>query len=127
MSEANNLPSVKDRDFAASVAADGRTLVATMTGNADLNVKAQLDAFVAALHEEAHRRRVVSVSLDLRRLDFMNSSCLKTLVWWIGKVAEQPADAQYRIVLMSSPSLYWQRRSLNALASLANHLVTVET
>jgi len=41
-------------------------------------------------------------------------------------VQEQTPDGRYRIVFVSSPTVYWQRRSLNALACLANELITVQ-
>ena len=120
------IPPVRDIDFTAEANADGRILAVKLAGNADLNVKAPLDKFLSSVHDEAQRRRVDEVSVDLRRLEFMNSSCLKSFVWWISTVQEQPSNAQYRITFLSSPSMYWQRRSLNALACLAAELVSVQ-
>jgi hypothetical protein len=45
----------------------------------------------------------------------------------VSTVQEQPADAKYRIVFLSSPSVYWQRRSLDALACLAGDIISVQT
>jgi hypothetical protein len=55
----------------------------------------------------------------------MNSSCLKSFVWWISSVHDLAAAHQYRITFVSSPTMYWQRRSLNALAGLAAELVSI--
>jgi hypothetical protein len=65
--------------------------------------------------------------VDVRRLEFMNSSCLDSLAWWISTVEEQPAEDRYRIVFLSSPTVYWQRRSLNALAGMAGDIISVQT
>ena len=65
--------------------------------------------------------------MDLRQLEFMNSSCLKCLMWWVSTVQEQPAEGKYKIEFLSSPSVYWQRRSLDALACLAEDIITVQT
>jgi hypothetical protein len=56
----------------------------------------------------------------------MNSSCLKTFVWWISTIQDLAPGDHYRITFLSSPSMYWQRRSLNALACLAADLVSVQ-
>jgi anti-anti-sigma factor len=116
---------VEDIDFSAKVEADSPTLVVTLTGNADLNVKVELDRFMTAVHEEARRIGAKEVMVDLKELEFMNSSCLKSFVWWISSVQELAAAHQYRITFVSSPSMYWQRRSLSALAGLATELVSI--
>ena len=82
-------------------------------------IRNQLDHFLREVHQEAQRRRAEEVTVDLRQLEFMNSSCLKCLLWWVSTVQEQPTEGKYRIVFLSSPSVYWQRRSLDALACLA--------
>ena len=97
----------------------------TLIGNADLTVKSELDRFMAAVHEEARRIGAKEVVVDLKELEFMNSSCLKSLVWWISSVNELAADRQYHITFVSSPAMYWQRRSLTALAGLASELVSI--
>src|SRR5690242_4868982 len=92
---------ISDLEFSADAAHDGRALVVKLVGNADLNVKAQLDRFMAAVHEQAVVLKVGEVSVDLRRLEFMNSSCLKSFVWWISTV-QDIAEAPYRITFLSS-------------------------
>jgi hypothetical protein len=47
-------------------------------------------------------------------------------VWWISTVQDLATGAGYRITFLSSPSMYWQRRSLHALACLATNLVSVQ-
>ena len=43
------------------------------------------------------------------------------------QVQELPVPSQYRIVLVSSPEMHWQRRSLHALSCLATQLVTIQS
>jgi hypothetical protein len=90
-------------------------------------VSSQLDNFLRDLHAEARRCQATEVTVDVRQLEFMNSSCLKSFVRWICAVQEQVDPGKYRIVFLSSPSVGWQRRSLNALASLANEIVSIQT
>lgn len=117
---------MKETDFAASARAVGRKILVNLTGTADLTVRSQLDRFLREVHAEAQRCLAEEVTVDVRQLEFMNSSCLKCLVWWISAVQERPGEARYRIIFVSSPSVYWQRRSLNALACLADDIITIQ-
>ena len=117
---------MKENDFAAHASTSERRIQVSLTGTADLTVKSQLDHFLREVHSEAQRCLAEEVTVDVRQLEFMNSSCLKCFVWWISTVQEQPGEGKYRIVFVSSPSVYWQRRSLNALACLANEIITIQ-
>lgn len=117
---------MQESDFAAQATSSARRVQVRLTGTADLNVKSQLDRFLHEVHSQAQRCVAEEVTVDVRELEFMNSSCLKSFVWWISTVQEQAGDAKYRIVFVSSPSVYWQRRSLNALACLANGIISIQ-
>ena len=117
---------MKENDFTADASTSERRIQVSLTGTADLTVKTQLDRFLRNVHSEAQRCLAEEVTVDVRQLEFMNSSCLKCFVWWISTVHEQPGEGKYRIVFVSSPSVYWQRRSLNALACLANDIITIQ-
>jgi hypothetical protein len=123
----NAIASVSEADFTAEAGNSNGILTVSLTGNADLNVKTQLDGFLITVHEEARRLSVSDVEVDVRRLEFMNSSCLKTLVGWISRIQDEPPAKQYRVLFRSSPALFWQRRSLHALSCLASDLVSVQT
>jgi hypothetical protein len=120
------METMKENDFSAHASASERKIQVSLTGTADLTVKTQLDRFLREVHTEAQRCLAEEVTVDVRQLEFMNSSCLKCFVWWISTVQEQPGDGKYRIVFVSSPSVYWQRRSLNALACLANEIISIQ-
>jgi hypothetical protein len=116
-----------ENGFAANASTgEGRILV-SLSGTADVTIRNQLDHFLREVHQEAQHRRAEQVTVDVRQLEFMNSSCLKCLVWWVSTVQEQPTEGKYRIVFLSSPSVYWQRRSLEALACLASDLISIQT
>jgi hypothetical protein len=117
---------LKADDFAARASTAERAILVSLTGTADLTVKDQLDIFLRDVHSEAQRSLVEEVIVDVRLLEFMNSSCLKCLVRWITTVQKQPGEQKYRIVFVSSPSVFWQQRSLNPLACLANDVVTIQ-
>jgi hypothetical protein len=117
---------IHEDDFDAEASVQGTNMQVALTGTADLTVKRQLDYFLHNLHAQAQKRALGQVSVDVRRLEFMNSSCLKSLAWWVGAVQEQPPDRRYRIVFLSSPTMYWQRLSLGNLANLAHDIISVE-
>jgi len=119
--------STTENDFAANATTGERRIQVSLSGTADVTIRNQLDHFLREVHQEAQRRRAEEVTVDVRQLEFMNSSCLKCLVWWVSTVQEQPAEGKYRIVFVSSPSVYWQRRSLDALACLAGDIITIQT
>jgi len=117
---------IRENDFSAEASVKGRLMEVALSGTADPTVKGHLDRLVHSLHAEAQRRALIGVNVDVRRLEFMDSSCLKSFAWWIGTVQELPSEGRYRIVFLSSPTIYWQRRSLNALAGLAGDIMSVQ-
>jgi hypothetical protein len=119
--------SMEAADFSATAETQEQTVSARLVGTADLNVKRALDEFLVKLHATAQAAHAAEVVMDFRSLKFMNSSCLKGLVTWICAVQELPVPNQYRIVLVSSPEMHWQRRSLHALSCLATQLVTIQS
>lgn len=121
------IPAIREKEFSASAQSEGGTVQTTLTGTADLNVKSQLDEFLLSLHRHALSDTVSEVVVDVRNLEFINSSCLKAFVTWISSVQAQQTSDQYRIVFLSSPRLHWQRRSLHALSCFANDLVSIQT
>jgi hypothetical protein len=116
-----------ENDFAANASMSERRIAVSLSGTADVTIRNHLDHFLREVHQEAQRSRAEEVTVDVRQLEFMNSSCLKCLVWWVSTVQEQPTEGKYKIVFVSSPSVYWQRRSLDALACLAEEIITIET
>ena len=116
---------VKGEDFSAHASASEQGILVSLGGTADLTVKVHLDTFLHDVHSEAQRRLAQVVTVDLRKMDFMNSSCLRSLVWWISTVQEQPREAQYRITFLHNPSVRWQLRSLNSLARIASNIITI--
>jgi hypothetical protein len=113
--------------FQAERALEGELLVARLRGTADIHAIEPLDEFLSALHRDAVSLRAKRVEVDFRELEFMNSSCFKCFVSWIGMVQDLPPAEQYGIALRSNPRVHWQRRSLNALRSFAADLLSVIT
>lgn len=112
-------------DLTTDEAADGG-LDLRFTGTADIHAIEPLDIYLAAIHAAALGRRTRCVRVDFRRLEFMNSSCFRSFVSWIGYVQDAPLSDRYQIEFQSNPQVHWQRRSLNALRCFAAELVSIQ-
>jgi hypothetical protein len=119
------LPVEQAAELRASLAQHDAALVAKLWGTADLRVTDSVEAILNRVHQKALELAVAEVRVDLRELEFMNSSCFKSFVSWISEVSDLTAG-QYRIRFLSNPSILWQRRSLHALSCFAAELVTIE-
>jgi anti-anti-sigma factor len=106
---------------------DEKVIQLKFSGEADVEAKPEIDNVVRKIHEEALRLGAERIDVDLRQLEFMNSSCFKVFVSWLSSVQDLDTNKQYKIHLLSNPNLHWQRRSLAALSCFAVDLVTIST
>lgn len=109
-----------------TASADPQALTLSFDGAADLGLQAQLDTLLKEVHSLVSAQGVKEVVLDFLKLEFMTSSCFKSLVTWISTAQEVEAAKQYRIRFRSNPQILWQRRSLHVLQSFAPELITLE-
>lgn len=121
------LPTLSRPGLELSSHATAAGLDVSFDGTADMHAIEELDGYLAAVHAAAIEQRAERVRVDFRRLEFMNSSCFKSFVTWIGQVQETTPRERYRIAFRSNPQMHWQRRSLNALRCFALDLITIET
>lgn len=102
---------------------DGNVLRLVMSGSVEVRDPGALfDPYWSSLDEALRREGVKQVELDIRGLEFMNSSGILTLVRWIVKVKAQPA---YEIVIQHNHDLTWQKTNVPVLAKLAPAIVRV--
>lgn len=116
---------VKGEDFAATATHEGAAIKALLTGNADYAALDAVELLLTRTHAEAKRLAVSEVIVDLKQLEFMNSSCFKCFVSWITDIQELAQPAQYKVKFLSNAQLHWQRRSLHSLRCFAVELITV--
>jgi hypothetical protein len=103
------------------------TITMRLVGSAETDAKSALDVLLKGIHEAAIAAKVGEVVVDLRELEFMNSSCIKAFVSWIGAIQDGPASSQYQLRILSDSKRRWQDRSLAALACFAADLIHIET
>lgn len=116
--------SVDIADLQASADYDGSIITAHIVGNGDASNHDAFHRFMVELHDDALRLHVESVTIDMRDLFFMSSSCLKAFVTWLGKIEE--LESPYRVRLVGSVHRHWQARSLPALQAFSIDIVTLE-
>jgi hypothetical protein len=118
------LAAVQQPGFSAQASEAERTITVRLSGTADGLAHPHLDRYLKQLHEEACRLATPQVNVDLRELQFINSSCLMLFVTWLTWLRDLEGGRQYRVTLSSSTNQ--QRRSFAALANVALGLVTVQ-
>ncbi len=82
-----------------------------------------LNPYWTMIDEEARRHGIKRVEVDLRDLNFMNSSGILTFVRWITRAKGHAAGAGYTLVLQYDRNVTWQRTSIPTLAKLAPNVV----
>jgi hypothetical protein len=101
---------------------EGDTLRITMTGAVEMRDPGDvLNPYWTFVDNEARRLKLKLIELDMRDLNFMNSSGILTLVRWITRCKSQPGG--YRLVLRFDRNVTWQRSSVPTLAKLAPEVV----
>jgi hypothetical protein len=117
--------SVTGDDFTGAATHEGSSIQAWLKGNADYAALDALEMLLNRMHSEARRLEVTEAVVDLRQLEFMNSSCFKSFVTWITEIQELDPTRQYKVRFISNPNMHWQRRSLHSLRCFAVELITV--
>jgi hypothetical protein len=112
--------------FSWKVSRQGDALHLLLEGDANLNVVEDIGRILGDLHDSARREPTQTVVIDVRQLEFMNSSCFKKFVTWIGQVQDLAASA-YKVRFMWDPKMHWQRRSLHVLQCFAPELVSLDS
>ena len=119
------LVKVKGDDFAGTAQHEATTIHAVLTGNADYAALDALESLLEKVHQEARRLAITEAVVDLRQLEFMNSSCFKSFVSWITNIQELDPPQQYKVRFVSNPNMHWQKRSLHSLRCFAVELIDV--
>jgi hypothetical protein len=97
-----------------------------LVGTAESSSMEQLGNYLQQLHDTASTSKLREVIVDLRGLEFMNSSCFKKFVTWMSNLQDTPPESQYNVRFVSDERKHWQSRSLGALACFAVDLIRLE-
>lgn len=115
---------VTEATFSGCAMHDGNDIVVRLTGTADIAAQPHLEPLFVAVHAQVAALGVGRVQVDLRELQFMNSSCIKDVIVWLEKIRK--AEKSYLVTFLSSEARPWQRRSLLALKQFGKGIVSIE-
>jgi anti-anti-sigma regulatory factor len=103
---------------------EGQRSLIVMSGSADLRDSTPLAELLLEQDKQARATGVTQLDVDVRAVEFMNSSALNAFVRWFAVLKGHKEG--YRVRFLSDPSKRWQRGSLNALATFAQGIVTID-
>jgi anti-anti-sigma factor len=101
-------------------------LVLRLAGQADLKDNAELSACLLTAHSSALANGARKAVVDVREVQFMNSTALAAFVTWVAELQKVEMPRRYRILFRGDGKRRWQRGSLHAMASFAPEHVSVE-
>ncbi len=108
---------VADEKYSALLAADVDGPRVVFRGTiSTVNPAVVLNPFVDAVHAEMAKRGAGRVRVDLRELEFCNSSGFKSFINWIERIQALPESQRYTLVFALNPVRRWQKTSLLALS-----------
>ncbi|HKO56279.1 MAG TPA: hypothetical protein VJ276_10405 [Thermoanaerobaculia bacterium] len=100
------------------------TLRVTVIGTVEMRDPGDvLTPYWTGIDDEARRRGIRRVELDVKDLNYMNSSGILTLVRWITRAKGHEASDAYQLVVYYDGNVTWQRTSIPTLAKLAPQVV----
>lgn len=104
--------------------ASGDVLHVKMTGAVEMRDPGELlNPYWTGIDDAVRAKGLKRVEVDLRDVNFMNSSGILTLVRWITKAKTHAPDKAYTLVLQYDRNVTWQRTSIPTLAKLAPQIV----
>ncbi len=117
---------VSDEKYSAALASEGGAPVVQLKGTISTANPAQiLNPFVDAAHKELSAAAVKHIDVDLRDLEFCNSSGFKSFIYWIQLIQKLPQPQQYKLRFKTNPQRRWQKTSLLALSCFAVELTEI--
>jgi hypothetical protein len=81
----------------------------------------ELNSILTALHGRIVAQRLPSFTVDVRTLDFVNSSAIRVFVDWIARAE----SAAYKLTFVTDRGVTWHRLSFSVLRSLAPSTVNI--
>lgn len=85
-----------------------------------------LDPFFTAIHSFIVAKKIKCVEADFRKLTFLNSSGIKSIIKWVMNIGKLTEESQYSLKIIYSRHVTWQGVSLITISCLLPSLVTVE-
>jgi hypothetical protein len=112
--------------ISCTVADDGDGSIITFSGSIDMeDPSIILDPFFEQIHKGAVEAKIPQVTLDVKALEFLNSSGIKAFAKWIMKLQTVPEGDRYKILILQNKDISWQTTSLPTLTFLIPGIVSM--
>lgn len=85
-----------------------------------------LAPFLRQVHDATVQAGQKRLSVDLTKLQFMNSSSIRCFVDWIEWIRKEPDPRQYTLHFITKPDAGWQATTLGALQVHGGQFVVVQ-
>jgi hypothetical protein len=109
-----------------TVAEEGDGAKLTFSGSIDMeDPSIILDPFFEQIHKGAVSSKIPQVTLDVKALEFLNSSGIKAFAKWIMKLQTVPEGDRYKILILQNKDISWQTTSLPTLTFLIPGIVSM--
>ncbi len=119
-------PDVSGTSLIAEASLQDDVLTVHLSGVADQGTQEAVAAVTAAMNADAVRLGVATAVVDLRGLEFMSSSCLKSLLTRLAGLQQGDSPPPYVVKFVLDADQSWQHRTADALRRLAPDVVSVE-
>ncbi len=97
----------------------------TFEGRAEASAQAVLGPFLKQVEAVLVADGVKTIDVDIRKLNFMSSSCFKDFIIWLSNLEARAPAQRYRMRFLSNPKIRWQKGSLSSLSCFALDLVDI--
>lgn len=102
----------------------GNRLIVTLSGCLDMDTTHYLKSFLEPLIRDFQAGIVSAIEFETGQLYLMSSSSISCFAAWIKSLMNTQPD--WRVTFKTNPNLSWQRRSLDPIRRLAEHMVSIE-
>jgi hypothetical protein len=118
-------PAIVREGFAIAVE-QGNPIRLKLSGNADMDIVPLLGPYLGRFHDYLCGTNASTVTVDLRELYFLNSSCFKAIITWIASINTLNPSERYHVQFFINPGLAWQKRNLQSILDFAPTIVGVQ-
>jgi hypothetical protein len=110
-------------DLVSETLEAGERIHTSFIGSAEGAACEDLATYLESIHEVALASGTTEVVIDLRAVEFMSASCLRSMLAWLDHLKRSP---RYTARLLADAKKPWQRRTIQSLAAVAGDRVRID-
>jgi len=119
-----NIKKINEKNISLSVKEDSSGMTAVIAGKIDMpNPDIIISPFFVSLDKEILNLRLEEVYLDTTKLEFINSSGIKSILQLVMNIIKRPENDQYKIIIQYDKNIAAQKTRFDAIAFLAPNII----